>query len=157
MKVIVAGGRNINDQALVDAAIAESGFEVTEIVSGKARGVDTCGEVWALWHDIPVKEFPAIWRDRDGVYDSAAGFRRNSAMARYAEALVAVWDGRSTGTKHMLDQAAKMGLKVFIKPTPIADMRKVTEMREFVTYPHGKPEPVSELPVCETCGAVSHG
>jgi hypothetical protein len=35
-------------------------------------------------------------------------------MADYADALIAIWDGKSKGTKHMIDIAKKKGLKVFI-------------------------------------------
>lgn len=111
MKTIIAGTRSINDQRMVWDAIRLSGFDITEVVTGKARGVDTLGELWAAWWGIPVKPFPAIWRDKDGAYDPAAGCKRNSAMARYADALIAVWDGRSSGTKHMIDQANYYGLK----------------------------------------------
>jgi hypothetical protein len=110
MKVIVAGTRWITDYLTVSAAIELSGFKISEVVSGAARGVDALGERWARQHGIPVKQFPAIWRDKDGHYDPSAGLRRNSEMARYADALVAVWDGRSPGTKHMIQQANYYGL-----------------------------------------------
>ena len=35
-------------------------------------------------------------------------------MAEYADALVALWDGRSRGTKNMIDEAMKRELKVFV-------------------------------------------
>lgn len=35
-------------------------------------------------------------------------------MANYAEALIAIWDGQSKGTKMMIDIANKKGLKVYI-------------------------------------------
>lgn len=52
-----------------------------------------------------------MWRDKDGRRDLQAGLKRNSEMARYAEALITVWDGRSSGTRHMIDQANYYGLK----------------------------------------------
>jgi hypothetical protein len=36
-------------------------------------------------------------------------------MAKYADALIAVWDGKSRGTKNMIDEAKKLGLKVYVK------------------------------------------
>lgn len=111
MKTIIAGSRWITDAAMVYRAIDLSGFNITEVVSGRQRGVDTIGEMWAAYWGIPVKPFPAIWRDKDGNRDMGAGLKRNSAMARYAEALIAVWDGRSSGTKHMIDQANYYRLK----------------------------------------------
>jgi hypothetical protein len=35
-------------------------------------------------------------------------------MARYADALIAVWDGKSKGTFHMMVEAKRRGLKVFV-------------------------------------------
>lgn len=101
MKVIVAGSRGIEDPEVVYRAIEESPFPVTEIVSGTANGPDTYGETWAMLHDIPVKRMPARW-DK---YGKSAGIKRNERMAAYADALVAVWDGKSRGTKHMIQEA----------------------------------------------------
>lgn len=117
MKVIVAGGRNILDPDLVAEAIQASGFEVTELVSGCARGVDQYGEHWAAEREIPIKRFPADWDQ----YGRSAGPRRNAMMAAYGEALVAVWDGMSPGTKNMIDQATIAGLKVYVHPAPMKD------------------------------------
>lgn len=35
-------------------------------------------------------------------------------MADRAEALVAIWDGQSRGTKHMIDTARAQGLRVYL-------------------------------------------
>ena len=110
MKVIIAGSRSILSFDEVDIAIRDSGFDVTEVVSGCANGVDSVGEVWAMKHDIPVKEFPADWSIGRWV-----GFNRNKQMANYADALVAVWDGESPGTRQMIRYAQSKGLKVFVR------------------------------------------
>ncbi len=107
MKVIIAGSRGITELYCVNQAVIESGFIITEVVSGKARGVDTLGENWADIHDIPVKPFPADWSTSDG------GFIRNRAMGRYADALIAIRLGSSSGTTDMVNVATKYGLKVF--------------------------------------------
>lgn len=111
MKTIIAGSRAIDSNIPVCEAIEESGFQITEVVSGCARGVDLYGELWAKNHGIPIKKFPAEW-DR---YGNGAGPIRNSQMAAYADALVAVWDGKSTGTANMIVKARKCGLRVFVK------------------------------------------
>ena len=98
MKVIVAGSRNIGDHRQIFDAIEESGFNITELISGCARGVDTIGEFWAAHNKIPVKRFRANWR----LHKKAAGFIRNAVMADYADALIAIWDGESRGTKQMI-------------------------------------------------------
>ena len=110
MKTIIAGSRNITDFSTVCEAIDESGFQVTEVVSGKARGVDTLGEKWAKVVGVPVKEFPADW----DTHGRAAGYIRNKEMAKYGDRLVAIWDGKSSGTKHMINLAKKYDLEVYI-------------------------------------------
>ena len=110
MKTIIAGSRDVVDWEIVHVAMLNSGFTVTEVVSGGAKGVDTLGEQWAYRCEIPVKRFPADW-DKNG---KAAGPIRNRQMAAYADSLVAVWDGQSRGTKNMIDEAKKRGLKVHI-------------------------------------------
>jgi len=110
MKTIVAGSRNCTDVEIVRRAMNTCPFKITEVVSGCARGVDTIGEQLAERKGVPVKRFPANW-DRDG---KSAGYLRNAEMAEYAEALVAVWDGQSRGTKHMIDLAKRKGLMVYI-------------------------------------------
>jgi hypothetical protein len=125
MKVIVAGSRWVEDFDIVKQAIEASGFEVTEVVSGVARGVDTLGENWAEANDIPVKRFPALWSKLDvpgavirsntnGKYNAAAGGIRNGQMAEYGDALVSVWDGKSRGSGDMILKAHAAGIKVFV-------------------------------------------
>lgn len=99
MKVIIAGSRTITDPQVVADAVRKSGFQVTEVVSGCARGVDLLGSQWAAHNGIPWKAFPADWEK----HGKKAGYLRNVEMANYAEALIAVWDGESRGTKHMID------------------------------------------------------
>jgi hypothetical protein len=110
VKVIIAGSRTINVYFYAEEAIRDSGFAITEVVCGMARGVDMLGYRWAKKHGIPIKEFPADW-ERLG---KAAGRARNWEMARYAEALIAMTNG-SSGTRHMIETARTQGLKVFVK------------------------------------------
>ncbi len=110
MKVIIAGSRSITDYSIVEQAVEQSGFEITEVVSGAGRGVDKLGELWAAEHFVPVKRFPPDWARRK----QGAPHRRNEAMAAYADALIAVWDGSSRGTRHLIETAQKQGLKVYV-------------------------------------------
>lgn len=110
MKTIIAGSRGITDLKTVESAVALSGFQITEVVSGAARGVDELGEKWAFMRGIPIQRFRAKW----DLYGKSAGAIRNNEMAFYAQALVAVWDGSSPGTKHMIERATKMGRKVYV-------------------------------------------
>jgi hypothetical protein len=126
MKVIIAGSRDIDDYEFIDSAINNSGFIIEEVVSGGAKGVDTIAELWATNNKIPVTVFKADWKNisspdaiimtnSHGQYDKKAGIRRNEKMAEYADALIAIWDGQSKGTKAMIDIAERKGLKVFVE------------------------------------------
>lgn len=108
MKTIIAGSRGITDYMLLLQAVLDAPWHITEVVSGRARGVDTLGELWAERNHVPVTLFPADW-DRFG---KRAGYVRNIEMARYADALLALWDGHSRGTRHMIDIAEAHDLKV---------------------------------------------
>lgn len=112
MRTIVAGSRSIESMAIVRRIIQQCPWVITEIVSGTARGVDRLGEAVAHEMGIPVKQFPADW-NKNGVYDKSAGYKRNEKMAKYADAVIIIWDGESNGTKHMWDIALKHGLKIF--------------------------------------------
>jgi len=110
MKVIIAGSRSIDDYAVICEAIKNSGFEITSVVSGGAVGVDSLGEVYATNNGLPLFQFFPNWSK----WGRGAGFVRNKQMARFADALIAIWDGESRGTKHMIDIATEKGLKVFV-------------------------------------------
>lgn len=110
MKTIIAGSRTINDPSLVEEAVRKSGFKITEVLSGGARGIDRLAEAWARRSNLPVRCFPADWKR----YGKRAGFLRNEEMAEHAEALIAVWDGESLGTRHMIEVAERKGLKIWI-------------------------------------------
>jgi hypothetical protein len=113
MKLIIAGSRGIKSLETIRRALKFSKIlkkDITEIVSGKARGVDSLGEEIAAIHGIKVKEFPANW----DMYGKRAGYLRNDQMANYADILLAVWDGKSKGTKHMIDLMRKRNKTVVI-------------------------------------------
>jgi len=101
MKVIVAGGRNFNDYALMTERLNYLLSNQSEIiiVSGLAKGADSLALRYAKEKGYPVISCPANW-DK---YGKSAGYRRNEEMANIADALVAFWDGQSRGTKHMID------------------------------------------------------
>lgn len=159
MKVIIAGSRNfkyhdINQWGrdvyitlpmtgvyeLIDEAMAETGYSilVSEVVSGSANGVDITAEYWANKNNIKIERFPADW----GRYNKSAGFIRNSQMAKYADALVAIWDGSSSGTAHMIKEMQKLR-----KPTEVFVFDSETALltRKKMTQPYPDPVALSQL------------
>lgn len=117
LSLIVAGSRNINAQWLVNRILDTLRSPVRRVISGNARGIDTLGALWAQSKAIPVTHMPAKW----DLYGKSAGYRRNVEMAQFAVgdplcqgALVAIWDGRSPGTKHMIDIANQHKMLVWV-------------------------------------------
>jgi hypothetical protein len=110
MREIIAGSRGITDYRTVCQAVRDSGFTIRRVVSGTAAGVDTLAIRYAREHSLPCDRFPAEWSR----WGRSAGYRRNVTMADQADALIAVWDGKSLGTKHMIDIAKERGLAVFV-------------------------------------------
>jgi hypothetical protein len=114
MKTIIAGSRIATLDEVIEALKTCPWLEdITEVVSGRARGADSYGELLAEEYDIPVKLFPAKWKDENGKYDRGAGLKRNVEMAKYSDALIAV-DCGTTGTKHMIETAKKYKLKIHV-------------------------------------------
>jgi hypothetical protein len=110
MKVIIAGSREGITEDDVTNAIWSSKFPIDEIISGGAIGADKLGEIWAMAYDIPLHIFPADWK----TFGKRAGFLRNQEMAKYADALIAVWNGKSKGTAHMIKSMEALNKPVFV-------------------------------------------
>ena len=111
MRVIIAGTRHKIDPALLDEAIEESGYHITCVISGAARGVDLLGERWAQQRGIGVRSFPANW----DAFGRSAGVMRNESMARLGQALIALPCKHSRGTLDMIERAGRHKLHVFQK------------------------------------------
>jgi len=122
MRTIIAGGRDIETSNIIEIAIEyakEHDINVTSVVSGNCpTGIDRLGEIWAIKNNLELTLVPAEWSK----HGKAAGPIRNRVMAREknAEALIAIWDGKSRGTKNMIDEATEANLKVCIfRITPV--------------------------------------
>lgn len=120
LKVILAGSRSIARlssrrwdyeklTSIVDAAIADSGFEITEVISGGAGGPDRAGEQWAARNSVPVTIIKPNWKLGRG-----AGLIANRQLAEAGDALIALHDGESTGTQDMIDHMKAAGLPVHV-------------------------------------------
>ena len=113
MRTIIAGSRSCNSYGLVEEAVGKCGWNITTVISGTARGIDRVGETFAKENNIPLIRMPADWTR----YGRGAGKIRNIEMALVADALIAVWDGVSPGTGHMIDTARAKGLKIYVQFT----------------------------------------
>ncbi len=107
MRVAVIGSRNLK----VDiAGYIPQG--TTEIVTGGARGIDRLAERYADEHYIP----KLILRPDYGHYGYSAPRVRNRAIVEAANYIVALWDGKSPGTKFTIEYAKRIGkpVKVYV-------------------------------------------
>lgn len=123
LRVIVAGGSDFDDfpllmnkcnEIIVEATKEDNMIDKIRIVSGGARGADKLGEQYAQIAHYDISRFPAAW----DTYGKSAGYRRNVEMAKFASEdgnlgiLIAFWDNKSRGTKHMIDLAKRYELEV---------------------------------------------
>lgn len=112
IRIVVAGSRDFYDYAVLserlDFYFSQQNQSHIQIVSGGARGADRLGERYAREHDINYTVFPANWN----AHGKAAGMIRNRDMAEYGTHLVAFWDGKSRGTKSMIETARAQGLTI---------------------------------------------
>jgi hypothetical protein len=103
LRVVIAGSRDFNHYPLLqeklDFFLQHYPTTEIEIVSGTARGADRLGERYAQERGISLRKFPADW-DRFG---KKAGYLRNKQMAEYATHALLFWDGKSPGTKMMIE------------------------------------------------------
>lgn len=118
VRIIIAGTRSFNDYALLRKTMCSLFGQVSpsqmEVISGHCpTGADSLGEIFARRNGIRLTTFPANWEK----YGKAAGPIRNKQMAEYVSTdgyLVAFWDGKSRGTKNMIEEAYRVGVTVKI-------------------------------------------
>ena len=106
MKLAIIGSRSLYVEDL--AKFIPSG--VTEIVSGGAKGIDTCARVYALKNNIKLTEFLPDYRQ----YGRLAPLKRNIQIVDYTDEVLAFWDGKSTGTVYTIRQAKLRNKKVTV-------------------------------------------
>lgn len=104
MKVAIVGSRDLFVDDFDD--LLPSG--VTEIISGGARGIDSCARAYAMRKGIPLREF----RPDYARYGRGATHVRNREIVDAADCVVAFWDGQSRGTAGTMRYAEKCGKTV---------------------------------------------
>ena len=116
MKIIIAGSRygvypDFFEDKLQELFLnSDSPYEITEVISGDAQGVDSMAINWAINNNIPVTKFPANWKE----LGPKAGPIRNEQMASYGDLLVAFFNANAEnrGTKNMCMHMAAKGKKI---------------------------------------------
>lgn len=113
--VIIAGGRDFDDYELLrdKCDFKLSALDRTHlitIISGGARGADKLAQRYARERNYVLKIMNADW----DTHGKSAGYVRNQEMSDCAQYLIAFWDKRSRGTKHMIDIATKARRGVYV-------------------------------------------
>ena len=106
MKLAVIGSRSITSYPLDEVIPADT----EEIISGGARGIDTLAREYAQAHGIPCTEI----RPDYARYGKGAPLRRNLEIIEKADLVIALWDGKSTGTAHTIRKCREIGKPVVI-------------------------------------------
>lgn len=114
MKIIVAGSRDVFEYDLLKSFMVKicKKYDITHVISGKAKGMDSCGEFWAVEHGIPIIDMPADWSQ-----GRKAGPLRNIDMLKVADIILVIKRTNSRGSEHMSSIARSSG-----KPTYIYDV-----------------------------------
>ena len=117
LRVIICGGRDFDDYNLLVKScneILSNDFARVEVVSGFAKGADMLGIRYALENNLKHTAIPADW----DAYGKRAGFIRNVQMENYIlredPMVIAFWDGKSKGTKDMIEKSKGAGIPVHV-------------------------------------------
>jgi hypothetical protein len=115
MRLLVCGSRNWNAPARVAEVLASQVPRPTLIISGLAAGPDALAYMWAASEGIERIGMAPDWAR----YGRAAGMKRNAQMlALKPDKVLAFWDGRSRGTRNMIEIARNGGVPVEIVVMP---------------------------------------
>lgn len=114
MRLLVCGDRNWTNRQLMYEVLNRNKDQIEILIQGGARGADAIAEQWARLHSIPCLTFPANWKK----HGNAAGPIRNTQMLKEGKPtdVLAFHDDidNSKGTKNMVEQARKAGVRVTI-------------------------------------------
>lgn len=104
MKLAIIGSRGITDINIKDYIDKiDNSDEITEIISGGAKGIDTLAEEYA----DKLKLSKHIIRPRYKKFGKAATIHRNKDIINSADIVLVFWDNCSKGTKSSIDYMIK--------------------------------------------------
>lgn len=109
MKIAIIGSRNLTAENFGEYLPPEC----TEIVSGGAKGIDSCAADYARANGLTLTEFLPDYKK----YGRGAPLVRNKQIVDYADLVIAFWNGESKGTRFTVNYAQKQGkpVKIVIK------------------------------------------
>ncbi|MBS1589536.1 MAG: DUF2493 domain-containing protein [Bacteroidetes bacterium] len=125
MKLAIAGSRSFNDFELLENKVDElrKEYAISSLISGGAKGADLLAEQYAAKHHLGIERILPDWK----MHSRGAGHRRNEIIVQKCDMLIAFWDGKSKGTKHIIEYAKKQNKQAYI--FNYADKKPVTTER----------------------------
>ena len=140
MKVAVIGSRGLTVSNLGDYLPCDT----TEIISGGAKGVDTCARDYALSHGIKITEYLPEYKK----YGRAAPLKRNITIIQNADLVLAFWDGKSKGTKFVTRHR---------QPSRRPRARRAQHIyRPNISRTYDEPHPPALIKLCHHHGQSRH-
>lgn len=109
MKVLITGDKIIVKYDIIKDIIDNSKINISELVSDGIKGICTLAENYAVQKNINIKRMKPNYSH--GI--SCIEINRMK-MLDYSDAIIAIWDGESKGTKDMIEYATKKGLSLHI-------------------------------------------
>lgn len=106
-KLMISGSRGIKDSKKIYDELEKifAAHPDFILISGEARGVDSIAEEWAKSRNLPIEQHKPDWAK----YGWGAGIIRNKEMVLAADFVLIFWDGKSKGTKSVIDFCEKQG------------------------------------------------
>ncbi len=106
MKIAIIGSRTLQ----IDNLEPYLPSNITAIISGGAKGIDSCARAYAEQHRLSLIEYKPDYRR----YGKGAPLKRNLEIIRNADYVIAFWDGASHGTKFVIDTCEKEHIPITV-------------------------------------------
>jgi len=113
MKLAIVGSRTLRQKEVLQVigqVITKAKNKIDTVITGGANGVDSIAEYYAKNHNIGVEVYYPVY-SRHG---KRAPLIRNNEIIKNSNAMLAIWDGESKGTKYTTDKAKKAGMAVMV-------------------------------------------
>jgi hypothetical protein len=123
MKTAIVGSRGFSGYEAMASILSQ--YQISQVVSGGAKGVDSLAEQWSKENNLPD---PIIFLPDWKKYKRAAGFVRNKDIVDAADQVFAFWDGKSQGTLDSIKHAIKTGKPVSVW---LVDIEQQTVIRQI--------------------------
>jgi len=110
MNLVVSGSRSITDERAVEQILSQYMSFGDPLIVGDAGGVDAIAAALGRRRFMKLEIHHPDW----STHGKKAGPIRNAKMLEDADLLVAIWDGKSRGTKNTIDTALRLKIETHV-------------------------------------------